>query len=88
MYCGTSRKLRSEAKEAIMPISSNCSSSLYAVSSSVSRDLLDVFAFEGKEVTRLRPSAEMALLRRLVVMQDDRAGVVCMILLSCNLFAQ
>lgn len=43
------------------------------------RDRLDGLAFDGDEVARLRPRAETALLRLLVVMREERAGVVCMI---------
>ncbi|OSS54737.1 hypothetical protein B5807_01613 [Epicoccum nigrum] len=77
IYCGTSRKLRSEAKEATIPRSSISSSSPYTVDSSVGSDRLEGLALDGDDAERLRPRAEIPLRLLLVVIRDECASVVC-----------
>lgn len=40
---------------------------------------MDGLAFEGEEAPRFRPKADTALRLLLVVIRDERAGVVCML---------
>ena len=70
--------MRSDAREATIPRSSNSPSSSYAVDSSVGSDRLEGLALDGDDVERLRPRAAIPLRLLLVVMRDERAGVVCM----------
>lgn len=43
---------------------------------------MDGLAFDEEDVARFRPSAETALRLLLVVIREERAGVVCMALCS------
>jgi hypothetical protein len=75
MYCGTSRKLRSSASEAITPVSSSCSSSSYVIVFSDGNDRFLGLAEDGDEVVRFSPKAATALVLLGFVMRDERAGV-------------
>lgn len=75
IYCGTSRKFRSSASEAITPVSSSCSSSSYRNEVSEGKDRLFELAVDGDEVFRFSPNAAAALVLRGVLMRDERAGV-------------
>ena len=75
MYWGTSRKLRSEAREATIPISSSCSSSSKDIEVSDGRDLLRGFAADGEDVVLLNPRAAAALCLCGVLIREERAGV-------------
>jgi hypothetical protein len=86
IYCGTSRKLRSDAKEATIPRSSNSPSSSYEVDSSVGSDRLEGLALDGDDVERLRPRADIPLRLLVVVIRDERAGVVCMTCVVWGIF--
>lgn len=77
MYWGTSRKLRSAAREAMAPVSSSCSSwscdtERWDGSDSRFRGPADE---DGEVMARLRPRAADALVRLDFVMRDERAGV-------------
>ena len=83
MYCGTSRKLRSSASDAITPVSSSCSSSSYCTDFSDGSDLLRGLACDGEDVDRFSPSAVAALGLLDLVMREERAGVVWKDMMQC-----
>lgn len=73
MYCGTSRKFKSSASDAMTPVSSSCSSSSSRVFSDGS-DLFRGLASERDDVERFSDAAALAL--RELATRDDGAGFV------------
>jgi hypothetical protein len=67
--------LRSSASEAMMPASSNCSSSSYWSECSDGSDLFRGLADDGDDVDRVKPSEAAALVLLDFVKRDERAGV-------------
>jgi hypothetical protein len=67
--------LRSEARDAITPISSSCSSSSKDIEVSDGRDLLRGLAADSEDVDRFSPRAAAALGLRDFVIREERAGV-------------
>lgn len=75
MYWGTSRKLRSVARDTITPVSSNSSSSSYEVDGSEGRVFFRGLVPEGDDVDRFSPKAAAALVLLVLVIREERAGV-------------